>query len=167
LKRRSLSERQGSSFLAHQRSSCACGITFRDKSNLPKSNSPFLSELENVLHNTKARRYFHLFASNEHSVENILFWTEAKVKYLNAKESERKIIAKNIIETFFDSDSLLELNVTALSKRSIIRRFEEEGPVEDLFAEMVLDIESGGLMDTFGRFKESDLGRQCFRKIKL
>jgi hypothetical protein len=163
MKRRSLHDRRDSSFIAHQRLSCHCAPIIFPKA---EEKIEYATELEAILYDKAKRRYFHLFASTEHSVENVLFWEEANVKYTQAKSgTDRLQIALSIIDTFFDANALLGINVSEMTKNDIQQRLQQEGPTIDLFKKMVREIEGFVLLDTYNRFKDSLLCKEMNAKL--
>jgi hypothetical protein len=160
-------QRRDSSLVAHEKMNKKC--IFRSmKSNIDPTLDNF-SEMEQVLKHPVSRRYFHLFASKEFSAENVLFWQEAnRYSRLTDKNMKREK-AESIIDAFFDTNALLGINISNVSKKNVLTRLNEEGPVDDLFEEIVQDLQAGVLWDTYNRFKDSELFkdmRKTMRKYK-
>ncbi|KAL0490954.1 regulator of G-protein signaling [Acrasis kona] len=112
--------------------------------------------LQDVLSDTKKIRFFHVFAARSQASENVMFIQQVNKRYKRDDQLERERVAKNIFEVFFDSESLLELNVKQSSKNNVMKRFEEEGPVIDLFDDIARDIENHVLVHLFALFTDSD-----------
>ncbi|KAL0478026.1 hypothetical protein AKO1_005337 [Acrasis kona] len=146
----------------------ACGLNFK-KPKLPKECEIFDSDddLIRVLNNEVCQRYFQLFASKEHSSENVMFYEAVQTKY-NRKftENSKRKGAQEIIVTFFDEKSLLGINASKASKDLIIARLKDEGTPEDLFTDIIKEFKNGVLLDMYTRFQNSKLFEEMTIKYK-
>lgn len=117
--------------------------------------------LRAVLDNRRKRKFFKLFAAKEHSVENVLFYEKVHEFKETRKLEERITLAKNILKTFVDEDSLLAINISVMVGKGIHNELEKQikvGKCEStLFDECLSELISGVMNDTFDRFRESAL----------
>lgn len=120
-------------------------------------------DLDYVLTNPTARRFFKVYCSKEFSIENILFLEHVE-KYEKAKD--RKSLAKSIIKSFLTENAVNELNVNSGIKEKIKERFSKEGAVQDLFLEIIQELKYSVIRDTFIRFSQSKLFDEMVIKLK-
>jgi hypothetical protein len=105
-----------------------------------------------VLENEHFLGFFKLFATKEYCVENVLFFEEVQ-EYKHLESSERQLRAKEMLDQFFDEDSINEINC---SRNEKVRLFQEYKDFkEDLFdatlSEMMITF-----YDMFERFQKSE-----------
>jgi hypothetical protein len=105
-----------------------------------------------VLENEHFLGFFKLFATKEYCVENVLFYEEVQ-EYKHLNSLERQLRAKEMMDQFFDEDSINEINC---SRNEKIRLFQEYKDFkEDLFdgtlAELMITF-----YDMFERFQKSE-----------
>jgi hypothetical protein len=120
--------------------------------------------LDEVLKNQQYFKYFKLYATNEFSVENVIFFEEVEL-YRKMKEDERIEHAEKMIETFLSADSIYELN-TSKKLVDLMKIEKEKECGEELFDPILKDVKMSNLSDTFGRFIISDLFQEMLNKKK-
>ncbi|KAL0487611.1 RGS13 [Acrasis kona] len=126
---------------------------------------PADEEFAETLRDKLKSRYFLLFASKEHSSECVLFWQDANIKYNSLLNPEERLkVADIIFDSYFNSSSLNEVNVTDKSKKTVKKRIEEEGPVLNLFKEPVNEVNLM-LMGMYLRFKSDGLYMDLLKSI--
>ena len=139
-------------------------------SNLTKSNS-FLSrkptkvvekqiELMDVLEKKSFLKFFKLFATKEYSVENVVFYEEVQTYKKITDEKKKKIRIDQMMSTFFDSDSMHEINTSKKLITSLKEEIEKNNFSDDFFDSILTDVIQTNLSDTFQRFKNSELFKE-------
>eukprot|EP01080_Neovahlkampfia_damariscottae_P011453 gene11453-4618_t len=125
------------------------------------------SEIEEVLADEVGRYYFKAHATNEFSVENLLVCEEvSKFKGMplqkDFKIQDQIEKAMEIYETFLTTDSILQLNIQEELGKDYRKRIEklqhsieEINDLATLFDDLILEIRSGVIKDTFSRFKQT------------
>ncbi|KAL0485168.1 RGS12 [Acrasis kona] len=122
-------------------------------------------DLDHVLKSKSRIKYFHMHAAKVHNSENLLFWSAVQ-KFDESEDLDKRTeLATKIIHTFFDSKSMLEINTTDSGKKDVIRTFNEEGPVVDLFKQTSNEVYYT-LLHLYENFKESSLFTEMLKKAK-
>eukprot|EP01080_Neovahlkampfia_damariscottae_P011202 gene11202-4022_t len=109
-------------------------------------------DLKNILDNSLYFEYFKLFATKEYCVENVLFYEEVK-EYKKLNETQRKIRSLEMMDQFFDEDSINEINCSRNHKVKLFEEFKKYN--DDLFDEVLHEVMSSSFTDMFDRFKRS------------
>ena len=128
-------------------------------------NEGGITELEYVLKDERSLKYFKIYASREYSVENIILFEEIQI-YKTLVENKRKIRSKQMMEIFFQKDSIHEINTSNRFIKVLERRIKEEDFSIDLFDIVLIDVIQNNLMDTFSRFQISELHEEMKRKTQ-
>jgi hypothetical protein len=140
-------------------------------SSSPKSECQTKSEknpeilYSDLYSNPQYFNYFKLFLSEEYALENGLF-IEAVDQYVKSKQEERQEIIDYIMNEFFDSTSINELNVSSTFKNQLNERLQKNDLSHDLFKEIKNDVITGVLFDCFRRFKAHPLFTQMTEENK-
>jgi hypothetical protein len=134
-------------------------ISFSKKSSFRTKNL----ELDEVLNNKTYFKYFKLHATSEYSVENLVFYEEVN-KYKKMGESQRKERSKQMVDVFFASDSVYQINTT----KSFIDQINEGLETSDveLFDSLLKDVIQSNLLDMFRRFMMTERYQQMIEGKK-
>jgi hypothetical protein len=100
-------------------------------------------------------KYFKMFLASEYSVENALFLESVKIFKSLKSKSKKNLFAKELVSEYFEDNSLKELNVPENLKIQIPFNVRIGKINDELFDEVVKDLESGMIHDSFSRFKKS------------
>ncbi|KAL0479601.1 hypothetical protein AKO1_007713 [Acrasis kona] len=121
-----------------------------------------------AMRDTRQRRYIKLYAAKIYCTETVLFWETVEIQYKNAiKRSVRAEMAEKIFVQFFDPNSLHGINVTDVLKNKITNKYKQEGADNDLFEDMIIEVEATLLREIYTRFMESDLYKKmCTKYLK-
>lgn len=77
--------------------------------------------------------------------------------------SLRNFQAQQIIKSFLEPESFLQVNINQKAVTPVKARLNQEGPVIDLFDILVSDIEVNTIADSFGRFVQTDLYKEMIK----
>eukprot|EP01080_Neovahlkampfia_damariscottae_P002739 gene2739-4148_t len=121
-----------------------------------KKNQNVELDLSDVMKDKKSMKYLKLFATRELSVENVLFYEEVQ-KYRLMNDEQRAIRAEQIHQIFFSSDSVYEINTARKFLICLEERRRNGNSSSELFDSVLRDVVNSNLMDTFQRFKLSEL----------
>ena len=138
---------------------------YNTRKSLKILNEGGITELEYVLNDERSLKYFKIYASREYSVENIILFEEIQI-YKTLDENKRKIRSKQMMEIFFQKDSIHEINTSNRFIKVLERRIKEEDFSIDLFDIVLYDVIQNNLMDTFSRFQISELHEEMKRKTQ-
>ncbi|EFC41756.1 G protein signaling regulator [Naegleria gruberi] len=122
--------------------------------------------LEESLINPQYRKVFKLFAAKIYAIESLLFWEHATAYQKLKTLKKRRQLAQYIIDTYLNSDSMLEINISSAMKKRVLSTFEKEGAIPELFDDVKVSMEGDAIKDSFLRFVESELYDQRIRKAK-
>ena len=132
-----------------------------------KSEKVSWDEIEKILSDEIGRFYLKVHATNEYSVENILIYEEiANFKGMPLQQDfklENQIKkAHEIYNNFLTPDSIMQLNITdelASDYQERIKKLDETKDkkidLTDFFEDLMIEIRTGVLKDTYSRFKQS------------
>nr|CAG4709673.1 unnamed protein product [Naegleria fowleri] len=154
-------------YKTNKESSSSCLFRGSHNRNSTQMDPSKLLTLEKVLLNDDYRKVFKLFAAKLYAVESLLFWEQATRYQNTSNEKTREKAARVIIDTYLDPNSPLEINTSSTMKHLVLNRYEKEGCVIHLFDELIRNMESDSIMDTYLRFLESDLCKEKILKNKL
>jgi len=122
--------------------------------------------LQEIMTKKRNLKYFKLFATSQFSVENIIFYEEIELYKQIKDEEERALRADKMIEMFFETDSIYEINT---SRRLIIGVIDErengKSPL-DLFDVLMSDVMNSNLSDMHQRFIFSEYYKEMKQKNK-
>eukprot|EP01080_Neovahlkampfia_damariscottae_P009040 gene9040-1137_t len=126
--------------------------------------------LSGCLKNPHQRKYFKLFLKKERAEENVIFIEEVeKMKSLTSVEARIKK-ANEIISTFMDRCSILEINISEQLIRDVMNHVKlgekYRNLTSDVFEIIVEDIKLNILTDPWKRFLDSDLKEEMNAKAK-
>jgi hypothetical protein len=100
-------------------------------------------------------QYFKMFLASEYSVENALFLESVKIFKSLKSKSKKDLFAKKLVTEYFEDNSLKELNVPEKLKVQIPFNVRIGKITNELFDDVVQDLEQGIIHDSFSRFKKS------------
>ena len=121
--------------------------------------------INDILQNPTRLKFFKLFAAKECSVENIIFFEEVQnFKLLDDKKREERVI--QMMEIFFESDSIHEINVSRIFLIALKERLEKKDFGDDFFDFVLSEVIQTNLLDTFRRFKISVLFQEMKQNEK-
>eukprot|EP01080_Neovahlkampfia_damariscottae_P009485 gene9485-1691_t len=124
-------------------------------------------EIEKTLADEVGRYYLKAHATNEYSVENILIYEEiSHFKGMplkkNFKIEDQIEKAKDIYKNFLTKDAMFELNITTNLQEDYKQRIDkiekqhkEKQDLSKLFDDLMKEVRTGVIADTFIRFKKS------------
>ena len=144
-------------------------IVTTNGSNEEQSKDHILS-LSGCLKNPHQRKYFKLFLKKERAEENVIFIEEVdKMKLLPTVEARIKK-SNEIISTFMDRCSILEINISEQLIRDVMNHVKlgekYRNLTNDVFEVIVEDIKLNILTDPWKRFLDSDLKEEMNAKMK-
>lgn len=122
---------------------------------LEKTNT---SELRTLLEDDTKRFYFKAFATNEYSLESLMFYEEIAL-FKKTKEKERKFrIAERIFKYYLDEKGIYQVNTSSKFVGPIkekIKSQNEDNITDVMFDEVLDDVIYYQINDTYSRFKKS------------
>eukprot|EP01080_Neovahlkampfia_damariscottae_P002738 gene2738-4147_t len=113
-------------------------------------------DLAKVLTDPTSMKFFKLFATQEHSVENLIFYEEVQ-KYRVLNDEKRASRAEQIMKIFFASDSIYEISASRKHLIELQKKRENGDSSCDLFDPVLREVVNMNLSDTFQRYKLSEL----------
>jgi hypothetical protein len=119
--------------------------------------------MDEVLNNQTYFKYFKLHATSEYSVENLVFYEEVH-KYKKMGESQRKERSKQMVEVFFASDSVYQINTTKTFMDKVNEGLETSDV--ELFDSLLKDVVQSNLLDMFQRFMTTERYQQMLEGKK-
>jgi hypothetical protein len=122
-------------------------------------------DLNTILENPNYLKYFKTFATNEFSVENVIFYEECVLYKSIQDEESRTKHADKMIETFFATDSIYEINTS----RTYIEAVKDARKIEcteNIFDGILFSIKNTNLSDTHQRFVFSGLYQDMIQTDK-
>eukprot|EP01080_Neovahlkampfia_damariscottae_P002737 gene2737-4146_t len=123
-------------------------------------------ELEDVLVDKNYLKYFKLFATKEFSVENIVFYEEV-IEFRGIEDKKKRLERINeMMETFFTSDSIYEINTSRKIISGLKEGMDNENVSSDFFDRVLCDVTQTNLSDTFQRFRFSELYKEMKNEKK-
>eukprot|EP01080_Neovahlkampfia_damariscottae_P009092 gene9092-1187_t len=102
---------------------------------LSLENLPNL-EIQDVLDNLEFRKFFKLHLKNEWCAENIVFYEEIEI-YKKLDFNQRKEKSLEMIQQFFSTASMLEINTSQTLKNDVLAMTKNEEAPLDLFDEII------------------------------
>lgn len=115
-------------------------------------------ELDDVLLDDTCRRYYKLHVAREHCIETVLFYEHVELQYKKCKSvQQRRKLAETIIERFLNPDGMYGLNISLELRDKVKTEFGRSGPISDLFQPVMNHVRATCALDSFLRFKLSDL----------
>ena len=119
-------------------------------------------EINDVLENLEFRGYFKAHLKKEWCSENMVFYEEIE-EYKKLEFEERKVKSLEMVEQFFSTASILEINTSQTLKNDVLKLTKEGEAPLDLFDEIIGDLTSNMLLDSFKRFKKTQLYAKMFQ----
>ncbi|KAL0488886.1 regulator of G-protein signaling [Acrasis kona] len=145
-------------------------LSFRFKSlpaAIPEPKIDQVIDLDDILDHPKRIRYLHLFASREFAPETVIFYEHVNGKYKKiVAELERRGVAEEIIDLYFNPDSIYEVNTKEKEKNEVRSVLIERGAIIELFDRVLKEMEGQVLIDLYKRFAESDLYLEMVKNVK-
>jgi hypothetical protein len=131
----------------------------------PPSSARLTAEQKVVaaLRDTKQIRFIKLFASRHLIVQNVLFWEQVELKYKKCSEKKRPAMANDILNNFFDQESIFGIQIPNGLLSQVKETLEKEGATETLFDPVIEDMQRKVLKDIYFKFLESDLYTQYMK----
>jgi hypothetical protein len=138
------------------------------KLNLNEKQKDSKLKLSDFLNNDLGRYFLKGFAVSEFSIENLLLYEEV-LKFKEMKESstfnfaEQLKLAKHILSYYLTENSIMQVNIPIQSAHDVenqLKSYEKEKhskyeDFEEIFDDIILDVQNNCLSDTFSRFKLS------------
>jgi hypothetical protein len=117
-------------------------------------------EMQEVLDHLGYRNHFKTHLKKEWSSENIIFYEEIE-EYKKLDFEERKTKANGIISQFFNPLSIYEINTSNILKQQVKENLEFASI--DLFDDIICDLMTNMLSDSFKRFKKTPMYCKMFQ----
>ncbi len=118
-----------------------------------RHNSLDSISLDTILDVEQNRKLFKRFTMKEHSLENVLFVEQVMEYKKLQQEEERQVKAKQILNSFFGTNSLFQININEEVTKHIQESIDSCSPKPDLFDDVLTELKSTVLADSFMRFK--------------
>ena len=109
-------------------------------------------------------QYFKMFLISEYSIENALFIESVKIYQNLIEKEEKRKQAKLIYEEYFEEDSFKELNISEKLKIQISLNIKIGKLKDNLFDDVVSELKSGLLQDSYTRFIRTNYFDEMFNE---
>eukprot|EP01080_Neovahlkampfia_damariscottae_P012003 gene12003-5403_t len=108
-------------------------------------------DMHTCLTNSYLKSHFKTFCKQEWSIENLLLWQKIEKYKIISNYKKRKELSEEIFNTFLDSGSFLEVNITRSIANSFKYSIDNDTLNDDSLQNVQLTIETN-LSDTYSRF---------------